>query len=69
MIEAEEMSESPPGSQAFLACLQHATTKLWNSLSNGEQQIYVKLSKKWSDEPPPPHIQARYVVLHSLTPL
>ena len=61
MMEVEEMSGSPPGSQAFLGCLQDATTKLWNVLSNGEQQIYVKLAKRWSDEPPLPHIQARYV--------
>ena len=61
MMEAEEMSGSLPGSQAFLGSLQDATTKLWKRLTPGVQQIYVHLAKKWSDEPPPPNIQARYV--------
>jgi hypothetical protein len=60
MTEAEKMSGSPPGSRAFLACLQEATTKLWNSRSDEEQQMYVRLSKKWSETSPPPDIQARY---------
>jgi hypothetical protein len=61
MTEAEEMSGAPPGSQAFLGSLQDATTKLWKNLPDSEQQLYVRLSKKWSNEAPPPHIQARYV--------
>jgi hypothetical protein len=60
MMEAEEMSDSPPGSQEFLACLQDAMTKLWENLSDAEQALYVGLAKKWSDQPPP-NIQARYV--------
>lgn len=66
MMEAEEMSDAPPGSQAFLGSLQDATTKLWKNLPDEEQQLYVRLAKKWSEEPPPPHIQARYVVPNSL---
>jgi hypothetical protein len=61
IMEAEEMSGSPPGSQAFLGYLQKATTKLWNDLSDAEQELYVNLAKKWLDQPPPPNIQARYV--------
>ena len=61
MMEAEEMSGAPPGSQAFLGSLQDATTKLWKRLTPGVQQIYVNLSRKWSDEFPPPNIQARHV--------
>jgi hypothetical protein len=60
MMEAEKMSGAPPGSRAFLGCLQDATTKLWNSRSDEEQQMYVRLSNKWSEEAPPPDIQARY---------
>jgi hypothetical protein len=60
-MEVEEMSGSLPGSQAFLGCLQNATTKLWDDLSNAEQELFVNLAKKWSDQPPPPNIQARYV--------
>jgi hypothetical protein len=59
MIESEKMSGSPPGSRAFLGCLQEATTKLWNLRSDEEQQMYVRLSKKWSETAPPPEIQAR----------
>ena len=61
MMEAQLMVGAPPGSQAFLGSLQDATTKLWNELSTAEQQIYiyVNLSKKWSDQFPPPDIQAR----------
>jgi hypothetical protein len=60
--EAEEMSGAPPGSRAFLGSLQDATTKLWKRLSDQDQQIYVRLANKWSDESPPPHIQARCVM-------
>ena len=59
--EAEEMSGTQPGSQAFLGSLQDATTKLWMRLSDKQQQVFVRLAKKWSDESPPPHIQARCV--------
>ena len=73
MMEVEEMSGSPPGSQAFLGCLQDATTKLWKRLTPGVQQVYVSLSRKWSDEFPPPNIQARYVYcllyINTLMPL
>ena len=55
------MSGAPPGSQAFLGSLQDATTKLWKRLSTSEQQIFVNLSNKWSDEFPPPNVQARHV--------
>ena len=68
MMEAEEMSGAPPGSQAFLGSLQDATTKLWKRLSAGERQIYVNLSKKWSDEFPPPNIQARYAPFNYMKP-
>jgi hypothetical protein len=67
MLEAEHMSGSQPGSQAFLGSLQDATTKLWKRLTDGEQQIYMNLAQKWSDHSPPPNIQARYV-LCPLTP-
>jgi hypothetical protein len=60
MMEAEKMSGAPPGSRAFLGCLQDATTKLWNSRSDEEQQLYVRMSEKWSKRSPPPDIQARY---------
>ena len=63
MIGAEEMSGAPPGSRVFLDSLQDATTKLWNGLPDDEQEVYVKLSKMWSDQAPPPHIQARYFML------
>ena len=61
MLEAQKMAGAPPGSQAFLGCLQDATTKLWKRLPPGNQQVYANLAKKWSDEFPPPNIQARYV--------
>ena len=73
MIEAEEMSGAPPGSQAFLESLQDATTKLWKRLSTSEQQVFVNLSKKWSDEFPLPNVQARHVYhppyINALMPL
>ncbi|KAN0135027.1 hypothetical protein V8E53_007145 [Lactarius tabidus] len=59
MTEAEEMSGALPGSWAFLGSLQDVTTKLWKELSDNEQQLYVRLANKWSDEPPPANIQAR----------
>jgi hypothetical protein len=62
MIETENISGAPPGSPAFLGCLQKATTKLWSALSDQEQQRFVRLSKKWSDDAPPAHIQSRYVI-------
>jgi hypothetical protein len=66
MMEAEEMSGAPPGSQAFLGSLQSATTKLWERLSAADQQTFSNLAKKWSDEAPPPKVQARYVFHHQL---
>jgi hypothetical protein len=63
MTEAEEMSGALPGSRAFLGSLQDATTKLWKELSDNEQQLYVRLASKWSDEPPPANIQARCVII------
>lgn len=65
MKEAEEMSGAPPGSQAFLGSLQDATTKLWKVLPSAEQDLFVRLANKWSDEAPPPDIQARYVICQS----
>jgi hypothetical protein len=61
--EAERLSGSPPGSRAFFGSLQNVTTKLWKSLPKDEQQLYVRLANKWSDEPPPANIQARYAIL------
>ena len=61
MLEAQKMAGAPPGSQAFLGCLQDATTKLWKCLSPSKQQIFANLLKKWSDKFPLPNIQARYI--------
>jgi hypothetical protein len=65
MMEAEEMSGALPGSQAFLGSLQDATTKLWTRLPSEEQDVFASLAKKWSEEAPPPHIQARYFIYQS----
>jgi hypothetical protein len=69
MLEAEEMSGAPPGSQAFLGSLQDATTKLWQRLSEEEQELFASLAKKWSDNAPPPNIQARYAISDSFPPV
>ncbi|KAI9446937.1 hypothetical protein BJY52DRAFT_1228587 [Lactarius psammicola] len=58
MLEAEQMSGARPGSQAFLGSLQDATTKIWSTLSVEDQQRYSNLATRWSDDAPPPHIQA-----------
>ena len=65
MIAAEEMSGAPPGSQAFLGSLQDATTRLWKALSPNSQKRYENLAKMWSDQAPPPDVQARYVTYQS----
>jgi hypothetical protein len=69
MTKAEEMSGDLPGSCAFMGSLQDMTTKLWKNISDEERLVYVKLAKKWSDEPPPLHIQARHIniILNPLT--
>ncbi|KAI9430400.1 hypothetical protein BJY52DRAFT_1232430 [Lactarius psammicola] len=36
-----------------------ATTKIWSTLSVEDQQRYSNLATRWSDDAPPPHIQAR----------
>jgi hypothetical protein len=61
MMEAEDMSGAPPGSQAFLGSLQDATTKLWGRLSAADQQSFSNLARKWSEEAPPPNVQSRCV--------
>ncbi|KAI9450643.1 hypothetical protein BJY52DRAFT_1227093 [Lactarius psammicola] len=58
MLEAEQMSGACPGSQAFLGSLQDTTTKIWSTLSAEDQQRYSNLATRWSDDAPPPHIQA-----------
>ncbi|KAI9451380.1 hypothetical protein BJY52DRAFT_1226698 [Lactarius psammicola] len=58
MLEVEQMSGAHPGSQAFLGSLQDATTKIWSTLSAEDQQRYSNLATRWSDDAPPPHIQA-----------
>jgi hypothetical protein len=50
------------GSQAFFGVLQDATNQIWKRLSNQEQVKYRAL-KEWSDDRPPKHIQAKYVIL------
>jgi hypothetical protein len=67
MKEAQEMSGALPGSQAFLASLQDATTRLWIGLPSEEQELFARLARKWSEDAPPPDIQARYVLYQSLT--
>jgi hypothetical protein len=59
-----QISGGVPGSQAYLGALQDATTQLWKKLSSEEQQFYANLAKEWSDEKPPRHIQAKYVMFH-----
>jgi hypothetical protein len=59
MLEAEKMSGARPGSQEFLGSLQDATTKLWGRSTASDQQMYVSLAKKWSEQAPPPEVQAR----------
>lgn len=66
MKKAEQMSGSKPGSQAFLGALQDATTKLWKRLSAEDQAEYAVLAKEWSEDAPPPKIQARYYYIHIL---
>ena len=50
------------GSQAYLGALQDATTQLWKKLSPERQEFYADLTKEWSDEKLPRHIQAKYVM-------
>jgi hypothetical protein len=59
MLEAEKISNARPGSQEFLGSLQSATTKLWGKSTPSEQAMYVRLAKKWTEQAPPPEIQAR----------
>ncbi|KAN0138102.1 hypothetical protein V8E53_003991 [Lactarius tabidus] len=55
----EQISGSVPGSCAYLAALQDATTQLWKKLASDEQVTYANLANQWSDERPPKHIQAK----------
>ena len=59
MLKVEEMSGAPPGSQAFLGCLQDATTELWKALTEEEQEKYENMARMWSDKAPPLDIQSR----------
>jgi hypothetical protein len=59
MIETERIAEAPPGSQEFLGHLQAVTTALWKALPLAEQDVFTSLAQKWSEEAPPPDIQAR----------
>ncbi len=66
MMEAEALSGRVPGSPAFLGSLQDATTTLWERLSPADQRIYANLANRWSNDAPPPNIQARYLYLSHL---
>jgi hypothetical protein len=59
MMATEEISKAPPGSETFFSHLQAVTTEMWNDLPPKEKESYVRLAKKWSDETPPPDVQAR----------
>ena len=60
-METERISEAPPGSETFFSHLQAVTSALWAALPPCEQAVYIVLAKKWSEQAPPPEIQARYV--------
>ena len=51
---------APPGSKEYLSKLQNAITKLWKAVPEKDKQMYANLAQKWSNEAPPPKIQARY---------
>ena len=55
----QKMSGGVPGSQAFLGALQDATTHLWKTLSDEEQDRYATIAKEWSNDRPPKDIQAK----------
>lgn len=57
-----QISRGVPGSQAYLGALQDVTTQLWKKLSPERQEFYADLAKEWSDEKPPRHIQAKYIM-------
>lgn len=69
MKEAAVMSGARPGSQAFLGSLQDATSKLWKELSDKDQEEYAETASEWSDNAPPPKIQARYYIHTYISPM
>ena len=58
---AAELSESKPGSAAYLGCYRRAVKTIEEGLDEETRQKYLAQAKKWSEEKPPPRQQQRYV--------
>lgn len=58
---AAELSESKPGSAAYLGCYRRAVKTIEEGLDEETQRKYLAQVKKWSEEKPPPRQQQRYV--------
>ena len=63
---AAEMSESKPGSGAYLGCYKKAIKAIEEGLDEDTRQKYRAQAMKWSEQQPPPHQQQRYVRNHSI---
>jgi hypothetical protein len=57
---ATEMSESKPGSGAYLGCYRRAIKTIEEGLDEETRQKYRAQAKKWSEQKPPPRQQQRY---------
>ena len=63
---AAEMSESKPGSGAYLGCYKKAIKAIEEGLDKDTRQKYRAQATKWSEQQPPPRQQQRYVRNHSI---
>lgn len=63
---AAEMSESKPGSGAYLGCYKKAIKAIEEGLDEDTRQKYRAQATKWSEQQPPPRQQQRYVRNHSI---
>jgi len=58
---SEKLSESAPGSRAFLGTWSKARHQVELTLTDPQRQEYKALAKKWSENKLPQRMQTRYV--------
>ena len=58
---AAKLSNSKPGSPAFLSAYKRARSKVEKTLPESLLQRYHVMAKEWSEKPLPPMMQQQYV--------
>ena len=56
-----KLSQSKPGSSAYLQAYKKARSRVEQKLTDNQRQRYKAMAKEWSEKKLPPRMQQRYV--------